>query len=154
MAIIFGLDGVLLDTLGDAVTLQPGARTAIEIAAADAWAIVTSTAQQRARQHLATLGCDVPPIVVGGDDVTGAKPASDGYVVAAARLGVPPRLCLVVEDGPDGIEAAHAAGTLVLAVATTRPREMLAGADIVVDDLPAAIDLLQNWVDESNPSRR
>ena len=39
------------------------------------------------------------------------------------------------EDAPPGIEAAHAAGMRVIAVASTYPRERLASADAVVDSV-------------------
>ena len=54
--------------------------------------------------------------------------------LAAQRLGVDPRRCLVVEDAPKGLEAAQAAGCFTLAVVTTTPREAL-DADAIVGDL-------------------
>jgi pseudouridine-5'-monophosphatase len=56
--------------------------------------------------------------VVLGDDpgVRRGKPAPDIFLVAADRLGAPPRACVVVEDAPAGIEAARAAGMRVVAV--------------------------------------
>ncbi|HJC37142.1 MAG TPA: HAD family phosphatase [Candidatus Merdibacter merdavium] len=51
-------------------------------------------------------------IVTGYDsDVAHGKPAPDIYLCAAARLHVSPGECVVVEDSPSGIRAAHAAGT-------------------------------------------
>jgi sugar-phosphatase len=47
--------------------------------------------------------------------VTHGKPAPEGYARAAARLGVAPARCLVVEDSEAGISAALAAGMRVLA---------------------------------------
>ena len=47
------------------------------------------------------------------------KPAPDPFLEAARRLGVDPTRCLVVEDAPKGLEAAHAAGCATLAVVTT-----------------------------------
>ena len=52
------------------------------------------------------------------------------------KLGADPKRCLVVEDAPMGLQAAHAAGSFTLAVVTTTPREAL-DADAVVDDLSA-----------------
>ncbi|GAB3901078.1 HAD family hydrolase [Kibdelosporangium lantanae] len=48
-----------------------------------------------------------------------AKPAPDVFLYAAARLGVPPANCVVLEDAPNGIRAAHAAGMLCVALGTT-----------------------------------
>jgi HAD superfamily hydrolase (TIGR01509 family) len=43
-------------------------------------------------------------------DVAAGKPAPDLFAAAAARLDVAPGLCAAVDDAPDGIEAAYAAG--------------------------------------------
>lgn len=50
------------------------------------------------------------PVVVTADDVTHGKPAPDTFLLAAERMGVPARECLVFEDADLGIEAAEAAG--------------------------------------------
>lgn len=56
--------------------------------------------------------------IVTADDpeVGAAKPAPDIFLVAARRLGVDPRDCLVFEDSPFGITAAKAAGMFAIAV--------------------------------------
>ena len=43
-------------------------------------------------------------------DVPNGKPAPDLFLHAAARMGVEPRDCIVVEDSPAGVSAANAAG--------------------------------------------
>ena len=50
------------------------------------------------------------------DDVARVKPAPDLFLKAAERLGVDPSDCIVFEDSPNGIRAAHAAGMRVVAV--------------------------------------
>ena len=54
--------------------------------------------------------------VLSNQDVANAKPAPDIYLAAAERLGITPERCLVIEDNENGIRAATAAGTQVLAV--------------------------------------
>lgn len=49
-------------------------------------------------------------LVITLDDVEHGKPAPDGYVVAAARLGVAPERCVAYEDSTDGMASARAAG--------------------------------------------
>jgi beta-phosphoglucomutase len=74
--------------------------------------------------------------VVHGMDVTRGKPDPQVFLLAAERMGVPPRRCAVVEDAPPGIAAARAAGMAAIGVASTgRTRESLAAADLVVDSL-------------------
>lgn len=47
--------------------------------------------------------------ILTGDDPFPPKPAADLFLEAARRMGVPPGLCLVFEDGSLGIEGAHKA---------------------------------------------
>ena len=57
--------------------------------------------------------------VVNGQDVTRGKPDPQVFLLAARRLDVPPRRCVVVEDAPVGIAAAKAAGMAVVGFAST-----------------------------------
>jgi beta-phosphoglucomutase-like phosphatase (HAD superfamily) len=52
--------------------------------------------------------------VVTGEDAPRGKPAPDLYIEAARRLDVPPSSCLAIDDAPDGVTAARAAGMHVL----------------------------------------
>jgi beta-phosphoglucomutase-like phosphatase (HAD superfamily) len=58
--------------------------------------------------------------VVTREDVRAGKPAPDLFAEAARRLGVPPAQCLAVDDAPDGIAAAQAAGMRVLTLRNGR----------------------------------
>lgn len=74
--------------------------------------------------------------VVTGDDVTRGKPDPQVFRVAAERLAVSPRRCVVVEDAPAGVAAARAADMACIALASTgRTRVELERADLVVDSL-------------------
>ena len=75
--------------------------------------------------------------VAGEEDVERGKPDPQIFLVAAARLGAPPARCVVVEDAPAGVEAAHRAGMRAIGVG---PRHAELGADLAVpalDRLPA-----------------
>ena len=54
--------------------------------------------------------------IVAAEDVVRGKPEPDVFLTAAERVGVPPARCVVVEDAPAGIEAAHRAGMRVIGV--------------------------------------
>lgn len=58
------------------------------------------------------LGPDMGAIV-SSDEVASGKPAPDVYLLAAARIGVEPGRCLVVEDSVNGVRAGKAAGMTV-----------------------------------------
>jgi HAD superfamily hydrolase (TIGR01509 family) len=60
-------------------------------------------------------------IVLGDDpDCLHGKPDPSIFLLAAARLGVKPEDCLVLEDAPNGILAARRAGMQVFAIADPR----------------------------------
>jgi HAD superfamily hydrolase (TIGR01509 family) len=48
--------------------------------------------------------------VLSGEDIVRGKPFPDIFLLAAERLGVAPQDCLVLEDSPNGLLAARAAG--------------------------------------------
>jgi beta-phosphoglucomutase-like phosphatase (HAD superfamily) len=73
--------------------------------------------------------------LITGDDVTRGKPAPDIFLKAADALGRNPAKCIVIEDAPQGIKAALAAGMKVIAVTTSRPRAELSSAHRVVEAL-------------------
>jgi HAD superfamily hydrolase (TIGR01549 family) len=78
-------------------------------------------------------------VVVNGYQVTHAKPAPDIYLKAAERLEIEPPRCIVFEDSPVGIAAAHAAGMRVVGIQTTV--EELEDVDLRVKDfLDPALD--------------
>jgi len=74
--------------------------------------------------------------VVTGRDVTRGKPDPQVFLLGAERLGASPSNCVVIEDAPAGVAAAHAAGMKCVAVVSTgRVREKLESADLIVDSL-------------------
>ncbi|MGW4123765.1 HAD family hydrolase [Nocardia sp. NPDC004711] len=59
---------------------------------------------------------DLFAATVSTEEVARGKPAPDGYLEAAARLGIDPDACVAIEDSSNGLRAAHAAGMTVIAV--------------------------------------
>jgi len=55
------------------------------------------------------------PHIFSASMVENGKPAPDLFLHAASEMGVEPARCLVIEDSPAGISAAHAAGMRVFA---------------------------------------
>lgn len=101
----------------------------------NAWAIVTSGTRDTALTRLRHTGLPLPAVLITADDVKRGKPAPEAYLLAAAKLDVTPERCVVVEDAPTGIKAAHAAGMRVVAIATTHPQAELRGADVTAAQL-------------------
>ena len=75
--------------------------------------------------------------IISGRDVTEGKPSPQGFLLAALKLGVEPKNCIVIEDAIAGVTAAKRAGMRCLAITNTHPRQSLAEADLVVDTLEA-----------------
>jgi beta-phosphoglucomutase len=71
-------------------------------------------------------------VIADGTQVENAKPAPDIYLLAAQRLGIAPRNCVVFEDSPVGITAARAAGMRVVGVQTHS--QTLENVDLAVRD--------------------
>ena len=123
------------DDIAD-VTAAPGAgRLLATLARLDLpWAVVTSADGRLAKARLTAAGI-APPLLVTVEDVRHGKPDPEGHLLAAARLGVDPRDCLVVEDSEPGLEAGRQAGAVTAAL------RGLPG-DVRLSDLGQLADLL------------
>lgn len=71
----------------------------------DRVAVVTSCPVPLMRARLSGAGLTAPATVVTGDAITHGKPHPEGYRTGAARLGVDPAECVVVEDAPAAVAA-------------------------------------------------
>lgn len=103
---------------------KPGLRTLLDLLRAKGvrMAVASSSEEDIIRRNLTTAGVtDYFDVVVSSTDpaVKDGKPAPDVFLYAAARLGVDPRDCWVLEDSLNGIRAAHAAGAAALMVPDT-----------------------------------
>jgi len=82
--------------------------------------------------------------VFSADMVARGKPYPDIFLFAAAKLGVSPNECLVIEDSAGGIRAAVAAGMTAIGLcAASHLRE---GHDAKLRDA-GAVHLAQSWSD-------
>lgn len=118
-----------LDTAG--IVEVPGASALL--AKVERWAVVTSAHRRLAEIRLGCAGLPIPQVLVCGDELARGKPDPEGYLKAAALLGVAPERCLVVEDAPAGVEAGRRAGMQVVALSTTHPASAFPGVACVPD---------------------
>ncbi|MDE6378837.1 MAG: HAD family hydrolase, partial [Muribaculaceae bacterium] len=73
-------------------------------------------------------------VIITGDQVKCSKPDPEGYLAAAAALGVDPKRCAVFEDSLQGVKAGKAAGAYVIGVAgTLKSSDIEPYSDIVVN---------------------
>ncbi|MFE3205293.1 HAD family hydrolase [Embleya sp. NPDC059237] len=84
-------------------------------------AVVSGSTRDSVTSSLDTLGLlDRFDVLVCAEDYTRAKPDPEGFLRAAAHLGVAPADCLVFEDTEMGIQAATAAGMAAVRVPQSR----------------------------------
>ena len=88
-------------------------------------AIATSSPLDRTREYLSKVGLlDRFDELVSGHMVEKGKPEPDIYLYAASKLDLSPNECMVLEDSPAGILAAHRAGCVpVMVPDQDRPSE-------------------------------
>ena len=114
--------------------------------------VASSSQPERIRLSLTKTGLIdyFEPNIFSATMVKNGKPAPDLFLHAAATMGYAPENCVVVEDSPAGIRAAHAAGMTVFAftgashalVSNLRPVVEALKPEAIFDDmaqLPALI---------------
>jgi sugar-phosphatase len=94
----------------------PGAGAFLRGLAGAPVAVVTSASRELARRRMRAAGVPVPEVLVAAEDVEVGKPSPEGYLRAAALLGVDPGQCVVFEDAEAGLRAAVASGARVVVV--------------------------------------
>ena len=116
----------------DGLVVMPGAVELVSAIPQGRWGVVTSGTRRLASARLRLAGVPTPEVLVAADDASYGKPHPEPYLKGAERLGLKPEECLVIEDAPAGIQAAHAAGMKVVGFASTYREELLAEADAVI----------------------
>jgi HAD superfamily hydrolase (TIGR01509 family) len=116
------IDGMLARVRAGRVVIRPGARELVtEVAASGLpYALVTSSQRSFAEAVLDATGLPFP-VTVCGEDVSETKPAPDPYLMGAKLLDADPERCVALEDSPNGVASATAAGCRVVAVPSLVP---------------------------------
>jgi len=99
-------------------------------------AIATSSTREKSEAVLQSARIPYHKMVyITGSDVTHKKPHPELFLTAAQRIEVAAANCVVIEDAPNGVEAAHNSGCKCIAVTNSTTAEKLAKADRVVSNL-------------------
>ncbi|MEU9074368.1 HAD family phosphatase [Kitasatospora sp. NPDC048538] len=102
---------IILGEIADLRTYAAVVRIAESLHSRVPLAIASGGARRAVHAGLDTTG--LRPLfedIVTGEDAPKGKPDPGLFLLAANRLGVEPSRCLVYEDSPEGMQAAHAAG--------------------------------------------
>ena len=116
------------------VLVMPGAADLLKSIPENCWCVVTSGTRLLATSRLKNANLPMPRVLVSADDVSKGKPDPEPYLRGAKLLGVNASDCLVMEDAPAGILAAHAGGMKVIGITSTYPASALE-ADVVIQKL-------------------
>lgn len=83
-------------------------------------------------------------VIVTAEDIDRPKPHPQPYLVTAAKLGVAPSVCLVIEDSVNGVRSAVRAGCTVAGMTTSFDSDALtrAGAHFTVKSYDELADRL------------
>ena len=130
----------ILELYRERLPLLPGAVAAVR-RFAERWPLALATSSNREVidlfLELSGLG-GAFEATVSSEEVERGKPAPDVYLEALSRLGVAPARCAAIEDSSNGLRAAAAAGTAVVAVPNPHfppDPDALALAELVVHSL-------------------
>ncbi|MEU2204411.1 HAD family phosphatase [Microbacterium oleivorans] len=111
-------DEVMRRLREDGVPFRPGARELLRELREQGvpTALVTMSMSRMARAITELIDFDAFDLVIGGDDVTHAKPHPAPYLQACAALGVDPADTVAFEDSLTGTASAIAAGTVTVGI--------------------------------------
>jgi HAD superfamily hydrolase (TIGR01509 family) len=95
----------------DARLIEPVVEIARRVARTHPVAVASGGPREIVHRSLQLAGLDsLFPVVITPEDVTHGKPSPEMFLLAAHRMAVPARDCLVFEDAEPGMRAAEAAG--------------------------------------------
>lgn len=133
---------------------MPGISAVIEsfVATGQRFCLASSGTHERIERALRRVGLwdAFAGRIYSAEDVQHGKPAPDLFLHAARAEGVDPENCVVIEDSPAGVQAAHRAGMPVVGFVRETPAEQLADADALVASMDQLSSTLELFFGSSN----
>ncbi len=108
--------------------------------------LASSTRSESVLSHLKQAEMeDYFSVVVTGDMIEHSKPRPDIYLLACSRLGVEPEQAYAIEDSPNGVRSAHAAGmwTIMVPDMIAPNEEMRRLSRVILKDMTEVMAYLQ-----------
>jgi beta-phosphoglucomutase family hydrolase len=130
---------VYMDILKKNITAQPGLIDLLKLLKQHGIRMAVASSSTLEQINVVLNGLNIASYfdaVVSAHTIAHGKPAPDIFLLAAKRVGVDPRDCVVFEDAQSGVEAGKAAGAMVIAVpnAFTKSHDYLK-ADMTIGSL-------------------
>ena len=103
----------------EGLPIKIGVHALLDWLTATGWniALATSSGKNGTARNLSVSGlARYFSIIITGDMIQNGKPSPDIYLLACKKLGARPEESFAVEDSPNGVLSAHAAGLKVLLV--------------------------------------
>lgn len=116
-------------------------------------AIATGAQQEFLDLVVSSLGLGSKfAVLQASDEIKQGKPAPEIYLLTAARLGVKPEECVVLEDSANGVLAARRAGCYVIAIPSVYCQgQDFSPAQVILPDLFAATGHIENLLSGRRP---
>ena len=110
-------------------------------------AVCTSADYAKVVHNLRAIGLteDFFDAFVTGDNIQNLKPHPEIYLTGAKLTGAEPAGCLVVEDAPSGIQAAHAGGMKAVGITSSFPEDYLvreSRPDYIIGNLTQLLEIV------------
>lgn len=108
--------------------------------------LASSTRSESVLSHLKQAEMeDYFSVVITGDMIEHSKPRPDIYLLACRKLGVEPEWTYAIEDSPNGIRSAHAAGmwTIMVPDMIVPDEEMRQLSRVILKDMREVLVYLQ-----------
>jgi HAD superfamily hydrolase (TIGR01509 family) len=148
-------DEIFLAAVPGAIRAHNGARELIDALGARNIPLALATSGHRRYVDLALASAELTGLFdqeVTAELVTRGKPHPDVYLRAAELLHTPPAACLALEDAPNGVTAAKAAGMHCFAIPGDHATPAsVAHADATLESLDDVMGEMQRrgWIDQS-----
>ena len=99
--------------------------------------IVSGSPRRHIKEAIELMQCrNFLEFYIGSEDYGFGKPAPDCYLLAAEKLAVAPRDCVVFEDSAVGVAAGKTAGMRVVALSRpSHPKQDVSAADLILGNL-------------------
>lgn len=132
----------------DGLPIKPGVPEILEWLKGSGYRVglASSTRSESVLSHIKQADMeDYFSVVITGDMIEHSKPQPDIYLLACERLGVEPDQAYAIEDSPNGIRSAHAAGmwTIMVPDMIAPDEEMLRLSRVILKDMTEVLVYLQ-----------